>query len=278
MCGRVAGLPHAGDHEARMTATTDLIGDALYTPLFDQAEASRWRMADIRWADIDRSAVTSELCELVRAIAFSEATTFSATRRFMTDLADDVDLTQWIAVWFYEESKHPSALLRWLHHLGIGVDAQFVLKGRATAPFMRSRMGTFVTNIISEMVASAGYMQLHEHSPEPVLALIGRNLAGDEARHCASFYAYARRHLERSRDPDSDRRDALKVLYMWFRENELISHPVNEFFNRHALPFDPSSLRDRASRLIGTLIGMDLTGASDLGTHLRSLGASHEAT
>lgn len=247
----------------------DLVEQMLYAPLFDQAEAVRWRMADIPWASIDRAAVTPELCELVRGIAFSEQTTFGATRRFMTELADDVDLTQWIAVWFYEETKHPDVLLRWLHRVGVEVDAQFVQKGRATAPFMRSRMGTFVTNIISELVASTAYAALHARAPEPVLAHIGGLLAGDEARHCASFFRYAQRQLARSADPARERRDALKVLFLWFQTNELITHPVNEFFSRHRLPFDVASVRDRAARLVGLLIGVALTGASDIGAHLR---------
>jgi len=256
----------------------DAVADLLYTPLYDQAEAVRWRMSDIPWAEIEHDAVTPALCALVRDVAFSEQTTFGATRRFLTDLADDVDLTQWIAVWFYEETKHPTVLLRWLHQLGIAVDDRFVQKGRATAPFMRSRMGTFVTNIISEMVAATGYIALRDRSPEPVLARIASCLAADEARHCASFFMYARRHLERSRDADRERRDALKVLFMWFQSNELVAHPVSEFFQRHDVAFDIATVRDRVTRLIGLLVGLPLTSESDLVTQLRSLGATHEAS
>jgi hypothetical protein len=260
----------------------DLIADMLHTPLFDQAERVRWRMSEIPWDRIDRAAASEPLRALVKEIAFAELTTFSATRRFMTDLADDVDFTQWISVWFYEETKHPQALLRWLHHLGVGVDDKFIMRGRATSPFMKSRMGTLVTNIISEMVASAAYTRLYRESPEPVLALIGRNLAGDEARHAASFYVYAQRHLERSTDRDADRRDALKVLYMWFHSNELVSHPVNELNGRNeqrtGLPgLDLAASRDRISRVIGSLIDVELDQGADLVTQLRQLGARAQA-
>ena len=250
----------------------DLVAETLHSPLFDQAELVRWRMADLPFDRIEHDKVTPELCALVRQIAFSELTTFSATRRFMTDLADDVDFTQWIAVWFYEETKHPQALLRWLHRVGVAVDAKFILKGRATAPFMRSRMGTLVTNIISELVASSAYMLLVAKSPEPVLAQIAERIAGDEARHAASFFMYAQRLLERSQDADSDRRDALKVLYMWFQGNELVSHPVNEFFTRIDVSFDVVASRDRISRLIGILVGREITGSTDLLGEIRALG------
>jgi hypothetical protein len=276
-------------------ALADVVGEALCYRLFDEAERVRWRVEDVPWDRIDRERAGPGLRALVRETAYSELTTTTATRRFLTDLADDVDFTQWVAVWFYEESKHPQVLLRWLHRVGETVDEQFIRRGRATAPFMRSRMGTLVTNIISEMVATAGYARLHATAAEPVLAGIGRLLAADEARHAASFYAYARRHLERSRDPDADRRDAVKVLYLWFADNERVAHPVNEFYGRHGgqdgvgdrenrPDFAVTAPRDRIIRLIGTLVDLPLTGETDLLAAVRDLGGderrrtSHEAT
>jgi hypothetical protein len=261
----------------------DLIGEMLYPRLFAQAEVVRWRMQDIPWSKIEPDQVSDGLKQLVREIAFAELTTMTATRRFLTDCADDVDLTQWIAVWFYEETKHPHALLTWLHHLGEHVDTQFMQRGRPTAPFMRSRMGTLVTNVISEMVASGGYANLAARAPEPVLRLIARQLAADEARHAASFYAYAQRHLERSTDPAADRRDALKILYLWYASNPLVSHPVNEFYGRNEqrpevgetmkqIGFNLAAPRDRIFQLIGTLIDVELDGTVDLVALIQNLG------
>ena len=280
-------LPDPSDRNGRLIE--DIIGTGLYCRLFDQAERVRWRLDDIAWDRIDRERVTPGLIALVREIAFSELTTTTATRRFLTELSDDVDFTQWIGVWFYEETKHPQVLLRWLHQLGVTVSDDFIRRGRATAPFMKSRMGTFVTNIISEMVASAAYSSLERNCPEPVLAGIARNLAGDEARHAATFYAYAQRYLETSRDPDADRRDALKVLFVWFQDNHHVKHPVNEFYGRNdarsevgatmdALGFSRAAPRERIFRLIGELIGVPLDGTSDLVAALSTRGESHETT
>jgi ferritin len=265
----------------------DVIGDGLYCRLFDQAERVRWRFDDIAWDRIEHDCVTPGLVALVREIAFSELTTMTATRRFLTELSDDVDFTQWIAVWFYEETKHPQALLRWLKQVGVTVNADFIRRGRATAPFMKSRMGTFVTNIISEMVASSAYTSLARNSPEPVLAVLAQHLAADEARHAASFFAYGRRQLETSRDVEADRRDALKVLFVWFQDNDHVKHPVNEFYSRNearpevgatmdTLEFSRAAPRERMFRLIGELIGIPLDGSSDL---VAALGeAPHETT
>jgi hypothetical protein len=276
--------PAGGAASAAGASTiTDVVGEALCYRLFDEAERVRWRMEDVPWDRIDRERAGPGLRALVRATAYSELTTATATRRFLTDLGDDVDFTQWLAVWFYEETKHPQVLLRWLHRVGETVDEQFMRKGRATAPFMRSRTGTLVTNIVSEVVASAAYARLHATSTEPVLAGIARNLAADEARHAASFYAYAQRHLERSADRDADRRDAVKVLYLWFSDNERVAHPVNEFYGRHdggdgvgdaanRPDFAATAPRERIIRLIGTLVELPLTGESDLLAAVRDLG------
>lgn len=252
-----------------------VVAAALCLPLSDAAERVRWHMTDVRWHAIDREQVTPQLTELAKAIAYSELTTTSATRRFLSELSDDVDFTQWISVWFYEETRHPQALLRWLHEVGVAVDAQFVQRGRATAPFMRSRMGTFVTNIISEMVASAGYVAMAARVGEPVLAGILENLAADEARHAASFYAYAKRHLERSTEREADARDALKVLYVWFEDNANTRHPVNEFYaRRDGLPFEEVVPRERIIALIGSLLDLPLATMTDVLGAMK--GAPHE--
>jgi hypothetical protein len=255
---------------------------SLYAHLHDEAERIRWRMEDIPWERLDRERATPALRELVRGIAYSELTTTTATARFLTDLSDDVELARWLSVWFYEETKHPEVLLRWLERVGVAVDDDFFRRGRATAPLMKSPMGTLVTNVISEMVASAGYAGLAAIAPEPVLAGIARSLAGDEARHAASFYVFAARRLERSERPDADRRDALKVLYLWFQHAERVQHPVNEFYQRTTrspegaraladLELDLTPPRARIFRAVGALVGLPLDGSSDLLDEIRRL-------
>jgi hypothetical protein len=252
---------------------TDLVRDALCFELAREAENARWRVNDIPWAEIDRARVTPGWIALVRAVAFSELTTTSATQRFLSEFGRDVDLTQWISVWFYEETRHPQVLMRWLAELGSSCDEDFVLRGRATAPFMRSQVGTLVTNVISEIVASAAYAAMGSHCPEPVLARIARNLAGDEARHAASFYRYAERHLEASTDRAADRRDALKVLHLWVGDGEM-RHPVHEFYERNRdtfneLAIEPTFPVERIVRTIGVLVDLPLESAADVRDALR---------
>jgi hypothetical protein len=248
-------------------------GTAAARPVFDalylEAERARWKLADLRWEQIEREHVTPELVQLVRDIAESEATTFSATQRFLQDFADDVELTNWISVWFYEETKHPHVLFTWLDAVGAGRGNADMRRARVTAPFMKSRMGTLVTNIISEIVASSRYMNLSTRTPEPVLAQIATRLAADEARHAASFYTFAHRRIAAASDPDAERRDALKVVYLWINESERVHHPVNLFATTQASAAAVAAVRSRVIRTIGLLVGAPLRDAADVMSELK---------
>ena len=241
------------------------MSEPVFPRLFDEAERARWRMDELPWQSLRVDAVTPELLALVREIVISEATTFSATQRFLQEFADDVDFTSWISVWFYEETKHPQVLLRWLSRFGMGVDEPTLRRARVTAPFMKSKVATLVTNIISETLAAARYMALHERCAEPLLAAIAGRLAGDEARHAASFFTFARARLACSRNADQDRRDALKVLHLWSSDRSHVTHPVNLFDG--ALGFE--AVRSRIFRLIGLLVGAELRTADDVVRELR---------
>lgn len=253
-----------------------VLSDHLYYRLHSESERARWRVSDVPFDRIDRARVSPPLIAFVRRVAESELTTFSATRFFLQTFADDTDFTQWMAVWFYEETKHPEVLMRWLSELGEHFDPGFLRRGRATASFMKSRFGTLVANVISEVVASHNYLALHENAGEPVLSAIGKHLAADEARHARTFLAYARRYLERSNDPERDRADALKVLHLWFQQGGGIEHPVNEFGARASddgaigaalLQLGLQGAAERASghacRMIGSLLGVPLETPGD---------------
>ena len=236
----------------------------VFRDLFAEAERARWTLEDVPWHAVQKDLASPELAQLVRQIAASEATTFSATQRFLQDFADDVELTNWIAIWFYEETKHPYVMLRWLAALGESHDADLMRRARVTAPFMKSRMATLTSNIISEIVASARYMNLSERSPEPVLSQIARHLAGDEARHAASFFTFARRRLDDSKQPDVERRDAVKVLYLWLNEGDQVRHPVNLFRSTQASAAAINAVQSRVIRTIGLLVGAPLRNAEDV--------------
>lgn len=266
---------------------TNVYDDGLFYRLFAEAELVRWKMAEYPWSTIRKSEVSPAWLAVARETLVGELTTFSATERFFTDFGDDVDFTQWLTVWLYEETKHPSAILMWLDAFGEKFDSRFMLQGRQTLPFMPSRIGTLATNIISEMVAATIYITLtRQPGIEPVLGRICQNIGGDEARHAASFYRYAQKYLQRSEQPDQDKLMALKVLYFWTTPelNARVGHPVNMLANRYqtmpvlqeAVPQDEmqsaiASTYRRACRVFETLLGLELRDLKDVGDQLAAL-------
>ena len=251
--------------------TTDLLHDALYYQLFDAAERVRWKMSDIPWNEIDTTKADSSLVAIVRQVTQSELTTFDAVRQFYArGYVDDPDFAQWIAVWLYEETKHPQVLMKWLSCFGEKFSSDFMVEGRTTQPFLRTPMSTLVMNVISEMMASAGYLNLAKASPEPVLARIAFHLAADEGRHASHFMAYAQRQIDRSQNPALERKRAVEVLYYWLLKRKNLKHPIGLLVEKFEhdpdfspfydeMGFDDARLLRRICAAIGSLVGIPMT-------------------
>lgn len=261
----------------------------LHTELAAQAEgAPRWALAGVPWNELDAAAVSSELRGLVREMAFSENATYSATQRFLQTFYDDVAFSQWISVWFYEETRHPQVLMEWLARVGDPEDDDFVRRGRVSTPFMKSKMGTLVTNVVSEIAASHAYAALAGANVEPVLTAIARRISGDEARHASAFFRFARDRLERAERPERERLDGLKVLHLWLTGRDQVSHPVNQMLKRlePAAPagtagsspvpdvgFESGALARRVTRLVGLLLDVNVREPGDVEAAVRDLVA-----
>jgi hypothetical protein len=249
---------------------------SLFDELATGAERVRWTLEGLPWRDLEASRAAPWLRLLVREMAYSENATYSATQRFLEAFAEDVDLSRWIAVWFYEETRHPYVLLEWLRRAGEEVASDFVAKGRVSTPFMRSNVGTLVTNVVSEVVAAQAYRWLGQRSPEPTLARIALLIAGDEARHAASFFRFARRALEGG--TPRDRARALEVLEAWLAGARSPTHPVAQMRERlgdaHAEAVDgltAGATRARILHLVGLLLDLPLRQPEDVAPLLRGL-------
>jgi rubrerythrin len=259
-------------------------------PLFDElatsAESVRWSLGDVPWHEVDPALASAELRSVVREMAFSENATYSATQRFLESFYDDVDFSKWLSVWFYEETRHPHVLIEWLSRVGEPVSADFVARGRVSTPFMRSAVGTLITNVISEITAAQAYRRLAARSPEPVLATLARYIAGDEARHAATFFRFARRQLARA--PSSaawrDRARGLEVLQAWLGGSRQTTHPVAQMVDRlneapagaTAVDIDSAAVRARVVRTVALLLDVPLRRQEDVAPALRELLAERQ--
>jgi ferredoxin len=267
------------ESDAQELATPDR-DTHLYDELASGAERVRWQLDDLAWGDLDTSRVLPELRLVVREMAFSENATYSATQRFLDALGDDVEFSRWVSVWFYEETRHPHVLLDWLARVGERLPDDFTARGRVSTPFMRSVLGTLVTNVVSEVTASQAYAYLARTSPEPLLARIASLIAGDEARHAASFYRFGRRYLDRTDDAPSlrERARGLEVLHAWLGGAQTVTHPVKQMIDRlgahttgSAFDLDWDAMRLRVVRIVGALLGIPLGRVEDVEPALKTL-------
>ena len=254
--------------------------ERLFDDLAGGAEAVRWSLAALPWNELDPAHASKELRVVVREMAYSENATYSATQRFLDAFSDDVEFSRWVSIWFYEETRHPYVLLEWLRRVGEELPTAFVLEGRVSTPLMRSMVGTLVTNVISEITAAQAYRQLARTSVEPALGRIASLIAGDEARHAASFFRFARRQLAVTRDSDllRERTRGLEVLLAWLGGAQQVTHPVQQMVDRlggdataSPLGLDFAAARVRIVRVVGLLLDLPLRDADDVEPALREL-------
>jgi Rubrerythrin. len=285
----MAAVPYPSSLEVAANANPDLLDTALYYGLFREAESVRWKMSDIPFDAIEKDKAPPGLVELIRANAAAELTTWTATNQFFQGFSDDVDFTQWMTVWLYEETKHPQALMCWAKHFGESFDTGFFLEGRKTYPFMNSKMGTLTFNILSEIEAATYYLSVSRNVQEPVLKLITKNLAADEARHASSFYLYAKKRVTQSDNPQLERFEALKMLYFWLVRHQNVQHPVALFANKIArggefegldriVGYNTENMHVRMRTMIGNLVGLTLDNKEEVRKNFLQLQKENSAT
>jgi hypothetical protein len=139
---------------------------------------------------------------------------------------DDIDFTQWLSVWLYEETKHPHALAKWLSLVGQPLSEKFVRDGRVITPMTGSQVEMLTFNIISEVVAAMNYTWTSKVMPEPVLKVIMHNLGKDEMRHSQGFEHYCKKLIRAAPDPDKERVRCLRATWAFLHGEHFIAHPV----------------------------------------------------
>lgn len=255
--------------------SSDVLNDFSFYSLFLKAEKNRWNLSDIDWTKIDKSKVLESDISIARHLAWTEVTTLSATSEFLNKYHDDLDFSQWLCIWFYEESKHPFVLMKWLEQFGEKFDSSFITTGREIHPMRDSKIESLAFNIISELTASKGYGFVADLTEEPILKSIYQHLSADEYRHAMGFVTYAKNSLEASGYPDSELIRILQILKFSLLSKSQ-RHPVQEALKQikkdlfesknlqnEFLTFD-SELESRILKTFSHLTNLKLSSSKDL--------------
>jgi len=242
---------------------TDIVRELSYYSLFDVAEDVRWTMSSIPWDQIDMTAVDERLISLIRGAWYGELTTYSATQSFMTLFKDDIDFTQWMSVWLYEETKHPHALAKWLSLVGSPLSEAAFREGRVITPMTGSQVEMLTWNIISEVVAAMNYTWTAKITTEPVLKVILHNLGKDEMRHSQGFEHYCKKLIRAAEDPDAERIKCLRATWAFLQSDQSIGHPV--FLTANAIAeFTDPDLIEKTKKMIRTQVTRRISGVVEI--------------
>jgi hypothetical protein len=271
------------DESVRFAAveSSDVVQDFSFYKLYNISERQLWKMSDIPWDDINVEVVPAPIVAMIRDLAYSELTTYSATYGFMNLFEGDLDFTQWLSLWFYEETKHPLVLMKWLSYFGEKFDTKFVHTGREIYPMRNNRLEMLCMNVISEVTVAHAYGVIKEQVPEPVIQTIAHHLSIDETRHANGFFTYARSMISRAEDLPRAQLTALRVLfYCLFSQDQ--RHPVNEAMMRIIPDFsdtklqfgvDQSPVQKSLYHKFAQLTGLQMSSKQDVLEHIQELRA-----
>jgi hypothetical protein len=251
------------------TVIADVSAEFGYYDLLGASEKARWLFNELPWDAFDKAKATERDIHAARVSAQGELTTFSATSSFMQLFGDDLDFMQWLAIWFYEETRHPLALIRWLALAGVPTDETFMRTGREITPMTTSKVEMLTFNIVSEITASVVYQHLSKAASEPLLAEITRHLSRDEMRHSVGFEHYCAKAIAAAADPGLERIRALRAVWFLLEPSAdgLTRHPVFLALKR-AEGIDLEAIKAAVTRQIlrrfSRLLDLDLANSEQL--------------
>jgi hypothetical protein len=165
-----------------------------------------WRITDIEWERFDARRVAPVQIPLVKAAAMVERNGTDYAQYLKNVFHDDPAFCQAADNWAAEEVQHGDALGQWAMRADPGWDypsafaryrAGYRLPLGREESVRGSRTGELIARCMVEIGTSSYYTALAEATEEPVLALICRQIAGDEYRHFKLFYDHMRRYLQR---------------------------------------------------------------------------------
>lgn len=171
------------------------------------ADHQHWRLDDIPWQQIDRSAVANQelLFYLVTTASFIETTTDTYAHNLIEYYSGDAEATAWLDHhWQHEELQHGRALKKYVQSAWPEFDwdqvyAAFYTEFAATCTVEAlepSRCLEMVSRCIVEMGTASYYTTLARLSPDPVLAKLALLIREDEVHHYKYFYRYFRHYRE----------------------------------------------------------------------------------
>ncbi len=202
------GLPASGTD-----ASTRLFGR-----FFANHERVLWKLGDIPWDRIDRRQVDEPTLAAVRGAMLVESHNPVFASTLLGKFRNNLEATNFLAIWTYEEFKHFAGLRAYLEateamppaelarELGVTRAGEWIIPDRYTDLMM----ATYA--MVQELVTGIFYKNFAMRVQEPVLRTLLAETGKDEYRHCQWYFEFAKGLL----DADRSRLDEVDATLLEF--------------------------------------------------------------
>ena len=185
---------------------------------FTDHERMLWKLTDVAWDRIDRSALVAPTLAAVRGALLIESHNPVYSSTLLARFRHDFPMTNFLAVWTYEEFKHFAGLTAYREA------AEAVAPELLTAELATTRAGEWLIPdrytdlmmatyaMLQELITGIFYKNFALQVREPVLRVLLGQIGKDEYRHCQFYFDYAKRVL----DADRSRMDEVDTALLEF--------------------------------------------------------------
>ena len=179
-------------------------------------------------SDIQKQLLTKEEIEVLKEAAIIEFGTLPGAHNFLREWSYEYSFSSWALSWGAEESRHSLIQCRYLHEIGIEIEAKHAMYKREPYPVGDNRAATLMMNIISESRAAEYYKTLSRVTREPTLKKIWRLLGRDESRHARAFFVFCKELCNLNQE---NTMAALEMAYVWLADrSQGVKHPAGLFY------------------------------------------------
>jgi len=192
--------------------------EMLYPELFRDFERVRWDLEkDIDWQAFDPSLLSDEQALTIKMNA----------------------ITEWAAIWFYEEQKHSLVLMEYLRRFRpelVPTEAELHAVRFEFDP--APALETLMLHFCGEIRLNHWYRCAAQWHTEPVIRQIYETIAKDEARHGGAYLRYMKKALVTTGEAAKTAFAKIGVLMASARRTSQALHPTNLHVNQSLFPND----------------------------------------
>lgn len=167
-----------------------------------------WTIEELPWDKLDRSKVTPDLLNIIKAAALVEYNAVDYGEYLCQVFKGDANVTKDIEDWVKEEVQHGKALGMWAEAVDPNWNFDEAMTrfregytpehftSNVSASVRGSRAAEMVARCMVEIGTSSYYTAIRNSAEEPVIKQISKYIAGDEFRHYKCFYDIMQKYLK----------------------------------------------------------------------------------